>query len=81
MKSIHCTVGENNIDEHKFHITFSSGKPSRLVSVVAHPDLDGEVSSPDHTKDLRKGKALTIKRRSSFLIQILYVPLIYLPTY
>ena len=30
-------------------------KPSRFGSVVAHPDLDGEVagSSPGHTKDFK----------------------------
>ena len=32
-------------------------KPSRFGLVVAHPDLDGEVSgsSPGHTKDFKNG--------------------------
>ena len=43
MKSIHCTVGENNINAPKFHISYRCGKPSRFGSVAAHPDLDGKI--------------------------------------
>ena len=34
--------------------------PSRFGSVVAHPDLDGEVSSPGQTKDFKNGTYLLL---------------------
>ena len=45
---------------------------SRFGSVVAHPDLDGEVSglSTSHTKDFKVGTyCLSLKRCSSYFIQ------------
>ena len=86
MKSIHCTGGENNIGEHKFHITLSGGKPSIFVSVVVHTVLEGGgVSGPVILKTLKmvpiavlvimsssKGNALNIKRRRSYLIKFTF---------